>query len=65
MYNIPHPDIDPMSSIEQVASGLTPYYSTTEKMKKAFLNSRAIQNLVYTILNSLTDELADSLPEYL
>lgn len=65
VYNIPHPDIDPMSSIEQVASGLTPYYSTTEKMKKAFLNSRAIQNLVYTILNSLTDELADSLPEYL
>ena len=63
-YNIPHPDIDPVSGADQVASGLTPYYSTSEKMKKSFLNSRSIQNLIFTLLNSLTDEFADPLPEY-
>ena len=63
-YNIPHPDIDPVSSADQVASGLTPYYSTSEKMKKSFLNSRSIQNLIFTLLNSITDEFADPLPEY-
>lgn len=40
-YNIPHPDIDSMEQADQVANGLTPFYNTSEKMKKSFLNSRA------------------------
>ena len=46
-YNIVHPDIDSLDQADQVAKGLTPYYNTTERMKKAFLPSRAIQNLQY------------------
>ncbi len=60
--NIPHPDIDPVDQAEQVASGLTPLYNTTEKMKKSFLNSRAIQNLQYTLLTWLNWELPETLP---
>jgi ATP-dependent DNA helicase RecG len=52
-YNIVHPDIDPVGQAEQVAGGLTPFYNTTEKMKKSFLNSRAIQNLQYTLLKDM------------
>ena len=37
-YNIPHPDIDPIENATQVANGLTPFYNTSEKMKKFFLN---------------------------
>ena len=53
IYNIPHPDIDPLDQADKVANGLTPFYNTSEKMKKSFLNSRAIQNLQYTLLSGL------------
>ncbi len=65
IYNIAHPDIDPVEQGAQVANGLTPYYNTTEKMKKAFLNSRAIQNFQYTLLNSLKWNLPETLPDKL
>lgn len=63
LYNIPHPDIDPVEQAGQVAGGLTPFYNTTEKMKKSFLNSRAIQNLQYTLLSSLNWEVPETLPD--
>ena len=62
VYNIAHPDIDPIDQVDQVANGLTPFYSTTERMKKAFLNSRAIQNLQYSLLSSLNWTLPETLP---
>lgn len=62
IYNIPHPDIDPVEQAGQVASGLTPFYNTSEKMKKSFLNSRVIQTLQYTLLNWLNWELPETLP---
>ena len=62
-YNIVHPDVDPIEQAGQVANGLTPYYNTTERMKKAFLNSRALQNLQYTLLNSLGWKVPETLPE--
>lgn len=37
-YSIAHPEIDPIEQAGQVANGLTPFYNTTEKMKKSFLN---------------------------
>ena len=65
IYTIAHPDMDSVDQADKVANGLTPFYSTTEKMKKSFLNSRAIQNLQYTLLNSLNWTLPETLPEYL
>ncbi|MDH6356745.1 ATP-dependent DNA helicase RecG [Parabacteroides sp. PF5-9] len=61
IVNIPHPDVDPIEQASQVAGGLTPFYNTTEKMKKAFLNSRAIQNLQYTLLSLLKWQLPETL----
>lgn len=64
-FNLVHPDVDPVEQAGQVASGLTPFYNTTEKMKKSFLNSRAIQNLQYTLLSGLNWQLAETLPQKL
>ena len=61
IYNIPHPDIDSLDQADKVASGLTPFYNTSEKMKKSFLNSRAIQNLQYTLLSGLNWTLPETL----
>lgn len=63
IYNIPHPDIDPVDQEGQVAAGLTPFYNTSEKMKKSFLHSKAIQNLQYTLLSALNWELPETLPQ--
>lgn len=62
IVNIAHPDIDPVEQAGQVAAGLTPFYNTSEKMKKSFLNSRAIQNLQYTLLSWLNWEVPETLP---
>lgn len=62
IYNIAHPDMDPVEQAGQVAGGLTPFYNTTERMKKSFLNSRTIQHLQYTLLNGLNWELPETLP---
>lgn len=64
-YNMVHPDVDPIKEAEQIASGLTPFYNTTEKMKRAFLNSRAIQNLQYALLCNLNWQIPETLPAYL
>ena len=61
VYNIPHPDIDTPDKADQVAKGLTPFYNTTEKMKKAFLHSRAVRNLQYTLLSQLNWRLPETL----
>lgn len=52
-FNMVHPEVDPMEQAAQVAQGLTPYYNTTERMKKIGLNSRAMQNLVFHLLSNL------------
>ena len=62
IYNIPHPDIDTLDQADKVANGLTPFYNTSEKMKKSFLNSRAVQNLQYTLLSGLNWTLPETLP---
>ncbi|MDY4846461.1 MAG: ATP-dependent DNA helicase RecG [Parabacteroides sp.] len=52
-FNMVHPDVDPIEQAVQVAQGLTPYYNTTERMKKIGLNSRALQNLIFNLLSNL------------
>lgn len=60
--NIAHPDIDPIENASQVANGLVPFYNTTERMKKAFLNSRAIQNIQFNLLSNLGWHIPETLP---
>lgn len=60
-YNIAHPEIDALKQADQVAKGLVPFYNTTDRMKRSFLNSRAIQNLQYALLSALNWQLPETL----
>jgi len=64
-YNIAHPDIDPVENASQVANGLVPFYNTTDKMKKFFLHSRAIQNIQYSLLTNMGWNIDETLPPFL
>ena len=44
--NMAHPDIDPAKDLTLSTMGLQPYYNTTEKMKRAGLNSHALEKLM-------------------
>lgn len=59
--NIAHPDIDPASDLKLSSMGLQPYYNTTEKMKRSFLNSHAIEKM----MNAVVQQLQAPLPETL
>ena len=41
--------------------GLRPYYNTTEKMKRSFLNSNAIEKLMGTLIQQLHEPLPETL----
>ena len=63
--NVTHPDIDPAEKLELTAMGMQPYYNTTERMKKSGMNSRAIERLVKTLLDTLKVPLAETLPDFI
>ena len=52
-FNIAHPELAPIADRIDNTTGLQGYYTTTEKMKNAFLNSKAIQKMVYTLLSGI------------
>ena len=58
---VAHPDIEPADTLELSAMGMQPYYNTTEKMKKAGLNSHAIEKLTKTLVSSIKETLAETL----
>ena len=62
--NITHPDIDEVSKVDTSAMGMQPYYNTTEKMKKAGLNSRAVERLTKTLIEKLP-ALPETLPDFI
>lgn len=59
--NIAHPDIDPASELKLSSIGLQPYYNTTEKMKRSFLNSHAIEKMMSTVVQQLSEPLPETL----
>ena len=61
---VQHPDMDEASKVDTSAMGMQPYYNTTEKMKKAGLNSRAVERLTKT-LNEKLPPLTETLPDFI
>ncbi len=61
--NIVHPDIDKVENVQLGTLGMQPYYSTTEKMKRAFLNSRSIEKMMAGAMQMLKDPLPETLTE--
>ena len=50
-YNFVHPELTPMAKVRpEMTQGLEPYYNTTEGMKRAGLNSKAMRNIIAELM---------------
>jgi ATP-dependent DNA helicase RecG len=64
--NIVHPEIEEAAKYEsQISSALQAFYGSTEKAKKSFLTSKAIQKLLGNLFKNFKIEVPESLPGYL
>lgn len=59
--NVAHPDMDTPAELKLTAMGLQPYYNTSEKMKRSFLNSHAIAKMMTTVIQQLQEPLPETL----
>ena len=59
--NIAHPDIDLAADVQMSSMGLQPYYNTTEKMKRSFLNSQMIVKLMTNVIKQIKEPLPETL----
>ncbi len=64
-YQFAHPDIDDASQLQLSDMGMQPYYMTTERMKKAGINSRAMEKMTKTLVTKLPETLPETLPPYI
>ena len=64
-YQFAHPDIDDASQLQLSDMGMQPYYMTTERMKKAGINSRAMEKMTKTLVTRLPETLPETLPPYI
>ena len=60
--NIIHPEIDLFEKASHLLSGFQAVYPTTEKMKKAFLNSKAISKIQGAIFKNINGKIPETLP---
>ena len=63
--NVAHPDIDPAKDLTLSTMGLQPYYNTTEKMKRAGMNSHALEKLMNNAFALLQGTLPETLSTHL
>lgn len=59
--NIAHPDVDNPADMQLSTMGLQPYYYTTDKMKRSYLNSHAIEKMMATVVKQLQEPLPETL----
>ena len=58
---VAHPDIELAEALELSTMKMLPYYHTTEKMKKAGMNSRTIEKLTKTMVSTIQETLPETL----
>ncbi len=62
-FNIPHPEVELYTDeIKNSGKGMQPVYSSTEKAKKKFLDSRGIARLTHELITQLKER---DVPEFL
>lgn len=62
--NIVHPEIDPFEKVSQLLVGFQALYPTSEKLKKAFLNSKAISKIQASIFKTIQGKISETLPAW-
>ena len=62
-YNFVHPELTPMSKVQpKMTKGLEPHYNTTEGMKRAGMNSKAMRTIISQLVPHLRHQ---SIPDTL
>ena len=62
-FNIPHPEIEALvPSGDDKDTGLHPVYSTTEKLRNKYLDSRAIARTIKLLLEQAVQQLPETIP---
>lgn len=64
-FQFTHPDIDDANDLQLNDMGMQPFYSTTEKMKKVGLTSRAMERLTKTLVAKISSPLKETLPDFI
>ncbi|MDY0161363.1 MAG: DEAD/DEAH box helicase, partial [Bacteroidales bacterium] len=64
--NIVHPEIDEFGVWQKkLTAGLHPHYSTSENMKKNYLNSKAIEKLIQNAFIQIGSSVKETLPSWI
>ena len=63
--NLVHPDLEDPEKKHPVSSSLQAVYSTTEKLKDHYLNSKAISKLMANLVKELPSKFEETLPAWL
>lgn len=64
LFNIPHPEIEPVLNAlsKEEGKGLQPVYSSTETLRKRYLDTKGIQKLTQQLIEQLSEK---DLPEFI
>ena len=66
LFNIVHPEMDKVENGQvKISAALQAFYNTTEKMKKGFLNSKAVQKLQQNVFLSFQGKIPETLPAFI
>jgi ATP-dependent DNA helicase RecG len=63
--NLVHPDLEDPEKKHAVSSSLQAVYSTTEKLKDNYINSKAISKLMANLVKGLPSKFEETLPSWL
>ncbi len=63
--NITHPDVDAAETMSLSKMSMQPYYSVTEKMRRAGLSSRSMEHFTCTLFSKLQQDIPETLPQYI
>ena len=63
-FQLSHPEMDEVDSLVLNDMGMQPYYSTTDRMKKAGMTSRTMERITKSLLQKIPT-LPETLPDYI
>ena len=66
VFTMPHPEIEPYEGENRRADiGFRTMYNTTDTMKKHYLHSSALRDIIANLLNNVEVDVPETLPPYL
>lgn len=64
--NFVHPELEDIAKYNNaISSQLQPFYNTTEKLKKNYIHSKAIQKIISNLWKGITSTIPDVFPPYI